>query len=233
MFVVVNAIKPEHLYLIMTFQDTPQDWIKLYNQTKNMSYGGNTAALQLIETMLSLQHGIEIIDAIPVKKHNLEEIVNSDEYCVTFMDPTMDYPFKIKKDAVLKVQEYVKDAENDMQKARKVYGFMKKNKVKYHFLENGTRNAEKTWTEKKGSCFDQTLLYVMLARSVGLEASYYSVSVDHNRKTVNHACAGVKIGWWKTVYVDPAYTAFNIEHHAVKKESDQAVWELYNSINGK
>ncbi len=200
---------------------------------KNWGCPENNGSLQLIETMLGLYHKIEIKDGKPIpKKDKLEEIV-SDEYCVTFMDPSMDYPFKIKKEAVIEVQEYVKDADNDLQKAKKVYEFIKDNGVTYHFLEVGTRNAEKVWTEKRGSCFDQTLLYVMLARSVGLEAAYYSVSVDNKGDKVNHACAGVKIGWWKTIYADPAYNKFNITHNAVKKESDKAVWELYNKINGK
>ena len=173
------------------------------------------------------------------KKKGLEDVVKQlyvhppvDDYYVTMLDGSVDYPFQINMDAVKEVRGFIDLDADEYEKAKSVYLFMKSKGVTYHCLGQGrTRDAERAWREKQGSCFDQTLLYVALARSVGLKTAYYSVSVDYKGKGVNHACAGVKIGKDKTVMVDPAYHTFDINHRSITKKTDREVWNLYDMLN--
>ncbi|MHB8523080.1 MAG: tetratricopeptide repeat protein [Limisphaerales bacterium] len=73
--------------------------------------------------------------------------------------------------------------------------------------------AFKKWSNPKVSftCHDYTVLYVALARSVGLQAYYVLVNKDYRGKAVSHACAGVFIGD-KALLVDPAYLWFGVPH---------------------
>jgi len=171
-------------------------------------------------------------DNLEYKVRQLYVHAPSDNYYTTMLDDSVDHPFQISMEAVKEVRAFMDLQGDEYEKARSVYLFMKSKGVTYHSLGPGkTRNAEKVWNEKKGSCFDQTLLYIVLARSVGLKAAYYDVSLDNKGEKVCHACAGVKIGRSKTVLVDPAYNTFDINHYRVEKKNDLEVWQLYGQIN--
>lgn len=65
----------------------------------------------------------------------------------------------------------------------------------------------------KGVCGDQTVLYVTLARKLGLQAHYAHVDRDHLGRDVNHACAIVALPD-KHIQVDPAYDWFDLKHQS-------------------
>src|SRR5439155_19460373 len=72
----------------------------------------------------------------------------------------------------------------------------------------GKRTALETFDEWKNpgasfTCQEYALLYVVLARAVGLNAYFVLVEKDYRGSTVSHACAGVFIDG-KALLVDPA-----------------------------
>jgi len=70
-------------------------------------------------------------------------------------------------------------------------------------------------------------LYITMARSVNLRASYVSVTRDCHRKKVHHACAMVHT-LSRDIMVDPAYHTFGIEHKEYKVLTDMDVLERFN-----
>jgi hypothetical protein len=93
-----------------------------------------------------------------------------------------------------------------------VYGETKRGSVGY-------RHAIEVFETKEGVCGEMAILYVVMARSVGLKANYVSVKQDYRGETVAHACAGV---WLDTrlVQIDPAYNTYNIHHKDYEPKSD-------------
>jgi len=104
-------------------------------------------------------------------------------------------------------------------KARIIYDWMIENieydyerqKLVHEKQEYGTYPAEDVLERGKGICSDMAVLYVELAREMGLKANYALVEVDCFGKDVYHACAVVDLQT-KQLQVDPAYKQFDVRH---------------------
>ncbi len=70
---------------------------------------------------------------------------------------------------------------------------------------------EVTLDRGAGICSDMAVLYVAMARRMGLKAYYAHVSIDHKGNTDGHACAVVDLPIGRKL-ADPAYGAFDIHH---------------------
>jgi len=95
----------------------------------------------------------------------------------------------------------------------------------------GRRTAIETFNEWKNpgasfTCQEYALLYVVLARAVGLNAYFVLVEKDYRGSTVSHACAGVFIDG-KALLVDPAYRWLGIPHEQVRFLNDLEVISIY------
>ncbi len=104
-------------------------------------------------------------------------------------------------------------------KARIIYDWMIKN-IEYDYEQQKlmhekqiykTYPAEEVLERGKGVCSDMAVLYVELAREMGLKANYALVEVDCFGKDVCHACAVVDLQT-KQLQVDPAYKQFDVRH---------------------
>jgi tetratricopeptide (TPR) repeat protein len=90
-----------------------------------------------------------------------------------------------------------------------------------------TLTAEQAFVEWSNSrayltCQDFTVMYVAMARAVGLKAYYVLVTKDYLNKYVNHACAGVILDEG-ALLVDPAYGWLGVPHREYEFESDLRV----------
>ena len=88
----------------------------------------------------------------------------------------------------------------------------------------GLRNSLEVFYDKKGLCGEQAYLYIVLSRLAGLDSWYVQVDETHNGKS-NHACAAVDLG--STVFVDPAFHTFDINHKKIRQLNDFEVYQEY------
>jgi hypothetical protein len=72
----------------------------------------------------------------------------------------------------------------------------------------------------KGVCSDMAVLYVALARGMGLSAHYALVETDCFGKDICHACAVVDLQT-KQLQVDPAYKQFDARHQKYKIQENR------------
>ncbi len=146
-------------------------------------------------------------------------------------------PFIISLDLARIVNEEVKPFNNDFDKAEAIYGWMMENisyddsrsPLSFHYV-----NSDKLLKSKKGICLDMAILYVTMARSVGLDSYVADVKIDNGGKPhflwFGHACALVKING-RDVLVDPAYGEFDIKHRKYRLWKDKDVRRHYNYRN--
>ncbi len=83
-------------------------------------------------------------------------------------------------------------------------------------IDDGTDDGipyhpEVTLNQGTGICCDMAVLYVAMARRMGLKTHYAHVTVDHKGNTVKHACAVVDLPIGRRL-ADPAYKKFGICH---------------------
>ncbi len=72
-------------------------------------------------------------------------------------------------------------------------------------------HPEVTLEKRMGVCSDMAVLYVSIARKMGLKAYYAHVTVDHKGNNCSHACAVVDLPTGRKL-ADPAYGKFDIHH---------------------
>jgi hypothetical protein len=120
---------------------------------------------------------------------------------------------------VKELSEHVLPMAPAMDKARIIYDWMIKN-IEYDYerakavdetKDYETYPAEEVLERGKGICSDMAVLYVELAREMGLKADYAFVDVDCFGKDTYHACAVVDLQT-KQLQVDPAYRQFDVRH---------------------
>lgn len=123
------------------------------------------------------------------------------------------------------------DARDEQEKAKRLFDGLTR-----HIdlgIGTGKRSAAQTfkdWSDPKAVfiCQDYALLYVALAREIGLKAYFVLVAKDPDDRSVSHACASVFIDG-KALLIDPAYHWFGIPHHEYKIKDDLQLVGLYTS----
>jgi hypothetical protein len=120
---------------------------------------------------------------------------------------------------VKELSKHVLPVAPAIDKARIIYDWIVNN-IEYDLdrkksVDNGIdcspHPPEKVIELRKGICSDMALLYVKMAKEMGLCAHYVHVDVDCKGNEVNHACAAIKTKAGH-VLIDPAYRAFDAKH---------------------
>jgi len=83
-------------------------------------------------------------------------------------------------------------------------------------------HPEVTLSRSRGICSDMTMLYITIAREMGLKVHFADVSVDCKGKNICHACAVVDTQSGR-YQVDPAYQQFDARHKKYRIISEPAV----------
>jgi hypothetical protein len=116
-------------------------------------------------------------------------------------------------------------------KAKTIYDWIVKN-IEYDHgrkkaiedrLDDGVPyHPEVTLSRSRGVCSDMAILYITIAREMGLKVHFADVSIDHNGNKVGHACAVVDTQSGR-YQVDPAYQQFDARHKKYRIISEPAV----------
>lgn len=161
------------------------------------------------------------------KKAASEPPKDQQPYMVTFTDAGASNHFSATMDMVGKAVELAKDKPDDIKKAKAIYDFIDQS-VKYARGFGLYSTAAQVFFWKQGNCAETTALFVSMARSVGLRASYATVHVDCHGKNfttrrVGHACAALHTPE-RDIHIDNAYHRFDAKHRKIE------VVEDYNAI---
>ena len=150
------------------------------------------------------------------------------------------YPLAVTPKMRNWVEQTVGSGGDPMEKAQRLesalsQGGSLRRELSIRHLEN-CRTAEEAfslWSASKNTliCQDYAILYVALARELGLDSHYVLVNKDQRGRLTGHACAGVVIGQ-KAILVDPAYSWFGVNHQDYEFLDDVQMMASYLSQSG-
>ena len=125
-------------------------------------------------------------------------------------------------------EEQTRGATNDFDKCKKLFDALVR---RVNAGQGGQRNARQVfadWQNPKASfkCQEFAVLYVALARAVGLKAYMVGVERDYRDDQVTHGCAGVLING-KALLADPAYEWFGAPHKKFSFVNDLQFLAIY------
>jgi hypothetical protein len=143
------------------------------------------------------------------------------------------------EEVVKTISTHIKPIAPAIDKAKAIYDWILEN-IEYdnermaaidNCIENGIPySPEITLKRRKGICSDLSVLYVAIAREMGLNAHFLDVTVDCNGTEVCHACAMVDVKT-RNIQVDISYKLFDARHKTFEIENPPIKGE-YGIING-
>lgn len=169
---------------------------------------------------------------IPPTKPILNKMGDKYSYIIT---EDNNHPFQVTPYIAEISAKIVKDASTEKGKAQALFDWFV-NSIKYgdskrYLHHKGYRTAAEVFNDQEGVCGEMAVLFVVMARSVGLSSNYVSVFIDNKGDKVNHACAVVNINY-KNIFIDPAYYTFDINHHFVKILTDKEAVPHFKQMRG-
>ncbi len=189
--------------------DLPPDMAKRSDEFISVLRGPTETARRILNNP-SLGSLLSLVS--PIGINILDQSKGGYTYVIT---EDRDQPFQVNQQIVDAAQKIVAGKSFPEEKARAIFDWFEKNIAygksarKHH--KKGYRHSAEVFTDKEGVCGEMAVLYVAMARAVGLESNYVSVDVDYKGENVCHACAAVKLVG-KFILVDPAYHTFDILH---------------------
>lgn len=121
---------------------------------------------------------------------------------------------------VNQLSRYFVPAASAIDKAKLVYDWVVKNieydqsradLIKKNIDDGIPYHPAATVKRGRGVCTDLAMLYISIARDMGVKAHFADVKVDHHGQTVCHACVAIDTAQGRYL-VDPAYNKFDIKH---------------------
>lgn len=156
--------------------------------------------------------------------------VSQYNYVIT-EDP--NHPFQLNGVISDTAQKVVYGKKTDRAKAKAIFDWfldsIKYGESKRRKHGKRYRTSAEVFIDSEGVCGEMAVLYVVMARSVGLRANYVSVRIDEHGQKVNHACATVEISG-KNVLVDPAYYTFDVKHGDFEILTDKTAVPHFKSM---
>jgi len=188
---------------------------------------------------------IQGLDALSINKKekingsiSLVNSVRDDEYNIALVDRGFNgkMPFVVNKEIICLANKLTEESEDNYGKATQLHGWVmlnveygdKKRKGKY-------RNSVETFIDREGVCGESAMLFIAMARSVGIRASYVVVDMDYTNKRVNHACSMIDIvgRHGRKILVDAAYQRFDVNHKSYRPITDLETFQRLNAENGQ
>lgn len=146
---------------------------------------------------------------------------NNDAYSVIITDDP-NHPFQINDAIKNQAAMITRGAQDDLSKAKAIFNWFEQHinygdKKRPHDV--GYRNSKEVFTDLEGVCGEMAVLYVVMARSVGLKTNFVHVTVDSQGKAVQHACVVIYRGG-EVILADPSYHTFNAKHQEFAVKTD-------------
>lgn len=88
------------------------------------------------------------------------------------------------------------------------------------------KTAIETFKKRKGSCIEQSFLYISMARLADLETYLVFVEKDNEDNDVKHACVS-----YKDFLIDLSYKTYGINHKLYRIISDEEAIDHFKQIN--
>lgn len=135
-----------------------------------------------------------------------------------------DHPFQVTDAIAALAQRLTSGQRKDYDKAFSIYEWIEQHIAygdKKLAPRVGYRTAPEVLETEEGVCGEMAVLFIVMARYVSLKSNLAVVSVDHQGKKVNHACASVRTDG-VTRLADPAYHRFDVQHlkYQILSDSD-------------
>jgi tetratricopeptide (TPR) repeat protein len=138
-------------------------------------------------------------------------------------------PFAATERMASFAKQTVLGASDDLTKAKRLFDAIAcRISFGRDFLGLTAAEAYEDWSKEQPeiTCQDYTLLYMALARTVGLKAFYVMVNRDYTSNVVFHTCVGLPIDG-KALLIDPMYHWFGVPHKEYEFESDFRVMAAF------
>lgn len=143
-------------------------------------------------------------------------------------------PFTIINPMKNILEEIIDDETDKLKKAELIFNWMQKNityaTTKKQGKEYCYRPAHEVFLSKSGICFDQAILYTVLARHAGINSAIADIYINENNKKSNHACSCIEIKG-DLYFVDTAKNKFDIQHKGYHLWDDKKAIENYFKWN--
>jgi transglutaminase-like putative cysteine protease len=177
-----------------------------------------------------------IIDKIDPRLADLLNIkVGPNETYSVIITEDEHHPFQINEAIQKQAVTITAAAKNELEKAKALFNWFVKN-VNYGDQKRksgtGYRHAKEVYTDREGVCGEMAVLYIVMARYVGLKSNYVSVTRDNGGNKVHHACAAVHVQP-KPVLIDPAYHEFDVKHREFRILTDKEAVPHLKSFRGQ
>jgi hypothetical protein len=159
----------------------------------------------------------------------------SDNYTFVITEDEND-PFQINEEIMNLAQKIVAGKVYEIDKAQALFDWCVNN-IPYGTSgwkkhQKSMRTAVEIFEDKEGVCAEMTILYIVMARAVGLKANYSKVEeVDKNGQLKKHASPVVLIAG-RHIYPDIAYKVFDARHNDYKIMTDQEAVPHFKSLRG-
>jgi transglutaminase-like putative cysteine protease len=195
----------------------------------------HNAGREILNIAKSETPKLELIHPIMEKLYNVldktqqEELLGDLKNNTYIISDDLDHPFRITPTITAATKIIVGDLTEPLEVARAIYDWFEAN-IEYGETKRGQvgyRNALEVFQSKEGICGEMAILYVVMARSQGLDSRYCSVHKDNKNQDVHHACAVLQRPNAKPILIDPAYHIFNIEHQKYKILTDSEAIETF------
>lgn len=143
-------------------------------------------------------------------------------------------PFTIINPMKNVLEEIIDDETGKLKKAELIFNWMQEN-IAYAISKKQSRqycycSAHEVFLSKSGICFDQAILYTVLARHAGINSAIADIYINENNKKLNHACSCIEIKG-DLYFVDTAQDKFDIQHKGYNLWDDKKVIEYYFKWN--
>lgn len=161
--------------------------------------------------------------------------VTSDNYTFVITEDEND-PFQINEEIINLAQKIVTGKVYEIDKAQALFDWCVDN-IPYGTSgwkkhKKSMRTAVEIFEDREGVCAEMTILYIVMARAVGLKANYARVEkVDKNGQLQKHASPVILIAG-QNIYPDIGYKIFDAKHNGYTIMTDQEAVPHFKSLRG-
>ncbi len=179
-------------------------------------------ALQEMEAR-TIPHPVDAVPPRDFSEREIQDIVNTN--LTVAEQKFVTNPFSGNSAMYQWAENLVGGTHDQLEIAKRLFeAVMPRHGFPEKFSRKTAMEVFEGWSNPKVQfgCQDYTLLYVTLARHLGLKAYYVLVNKDYDSNTISHACAGIFISG-KAFLVDPTLLWFGVPHQQYEFEDDLRV----------
>lgn len=158
------------------------------------------------------------------------------ENCAYILSEDKDNPFQINEAIMTAAKQIVAGQTTELGKARALFDWGVQNipigTSGWKRRKKSMRTAVEIFEDREGVCAEMTILYIVMARSVGLQANYARIEeIDSSGKVSKHASPVLNIDG-KYLYADIGFKQFDAKHQGYTIMTDQEAVPHFKKLRG-